>query len=113
MKLEQHLQHLETAKSYIDLAIRLNVDIKRNQDASVIVQFDLTMNKDVKDLHIAHYQKYVQEYQDLKADSLKLYAETIQQLIQPTIDKTNAMMLGDLEMLKNGEIVALQGDGDE
>ena len=113
MNLEQHSKLLGIAQTFVDQAIRLAADIKKNQDTLVTVQFDVTMSKDVKELHIAHYQKYVQEFQELKAESLKLYANTMVQLIQPTIDKTNAMILGDLEVLKNGTIVALQGDGDE
>ena len=117
MNLEQHSKLLGMAKEFVDQAIRLAYDIKRNQDTLVTVQFDVTMSKDIKDLHIAHYQKYVKEFQELKAESLRLYANTMVQLIQPTIDKTmdknNAVVLGDLQVLKNGNIIALQGDGDE
>ena len=113
MNLEQHSKLLGIAKELVDQSIRLAADIKRNQDTLVTVQFDKTMSKEIKDLHITHYQKYVQEFQELKAESLRVYANTMVQLIQPTIDKTNAMVLGDLQVLKNGTIVALQGDGDE
>ena len=113
MNLEQHSKLLGIAQTFVDQAIRLAADIKRNQDKLVDIHYDVTMDSDVKELHTAHYQKYVTEFQELKAESLRLYANTMVQLIQPTIDKTNAMVLGDLQVLKNGTIVALQGDGDE
>jgi len=113
MNLEQHSKLLGIAQTFVDQAIRLAADIKRNQDKLVDIHYDVTMDSDVKELHTAHYQKYVTEFQELKAQSLRLYANTMVQLIQPTIDKTNAMVLGDLQVLKNGTIVALQGDGDE
>jgi len=113
MNLEQHSKLLGIAQTFVDQAIRLAADIKRNQDKLVDIHYDVTMDSDVKELHTAHLKKYVQEFQELKAESLRLYANTMVQLIQPTIDKTNAMVLGDLQVLKNGTIVALQGDGDE
>ena len=117
MNLEQHLKLHVIAENLLEQAIRLNADIKERQDKLVDIHYDVTMGNDVKDLHIAHYQKYVQGFQELKAESLRLYANTMVQLIQPTIDKTmdknNAVVLGDLQVLKNGNIIALQGDGDE
>jgi len=113
MNLEQHSKLLGIAQTFVDQAIRLAADIKERQDKLVDIHYDVTMDSDVKELHTAHLKKYVQEFQELKAESLRLYANTMVQLIQPTIDKTNAMVLGDLQVLKNGTIVALQGDGDE
>ena len=117
MNLEQHSKLLGIAQTFVDQAIRLAADIKERQDKLVDIHYDVTMDSDVKELHTAHYQKYVKEFQELKAESLRLYANTMVQLIQPTIDKTmdknNAVVLGDLQVLKNGNIIALQGDGDE
>lgn len=88
------MNHLQTSLERHKLAVEILTEvtelkqrIKDLQDNAVAAETDPQMPQSIKDLHREHYAKYISEYQDLVKSGLERYAEVVESIVKPIIDK--------------------------